>query len=94
MDIKKVGFLVPQRKRQDTVLVYGGGISPTIRARDYKGSIKIIEVNNGEKKNAYKKQLRGAMGHSIILTDGLVLTTVFQVCVQQLIAVFGNIIPC
>lgn len=51
MDIKKVGSLDPQRKIQDTVLVYdGGGISPTIRARDYKGSIKIIEVNNGEKR--------------------------------------------
>ena len=52
MDIKKVGSLDPQRKIQDTVLVYdGGGISPTIRSRDYKGAIKILEVTNGQRKS-------------------------------------------
>lgn len=50
MDIVKVGSLEPDRKIQDSVLVYdGGGISPTIRSRDYKGAIKILV--NGSKSN-------------------------------------------
>ena len=48
MDIVKVGSLEPDRKIQDSVLVYGGGgISPTIRSRDYKGPIKVLEVEDG-----------------------------------------------
>lgn len=47
MEIVKVGFLEPDRKIQDSVIVYGlEGISPTIRARDYKGSIKVLENEN------------------------------------------------
>lgn len=45
MDIVKIGSLEPDREIQDSVLVYsGGGISPAIRARDYKGPIKVLEV--------------------------------------------------
>ena len=48
MEIVKVGSLEPDRKIQDSVLVYGrGGISPTIRSRDYKGPIKVLEVKDG-----------------------------------------------
>ena len=52
MEIIKVGSLEPDRTIQDSVLVYdGGGISPTIRSRDYKGPIKILEVQNERRKN-------------------------------------------
>lgn len=54
MEIVKVGFLEPDRKIQDSVIVYGlEGISPTIRARDYKGAIKILV--NGSKADDGRK---------------------------------------
>lgn len=52
MEIIKVGSLEPDRTIQDSVLVYdGGGISPTIRSRDYKGPIKILEIVHGKGKS-------------------------------------------
>ena len=49
-EIIKIGSLEPDRFIQDGVLVYSiGGVSPAIRARDYKGPIKVIV--NGSKSN-------------------------------------------
>lgn len=51
MEIIRVGSLEPKRAIQDSVLVYsGGGISPTIRQRDYKGPIKVL-VNYGQRES-------------------------------------------
>lgn len=56
MEIVKVGSLEPDREIQDSVLVYGkGGISPTIRSRDYKGPIKVLEVKNGTEADNVRK---------------------------------------
>lgn len=41
--IEVVGSIKPERKIQDNCLVYsGGGISPCIRARDYKDPVKVL----------------------------------------------------
>lgn len=41
-----LGSLKPERKIQDNYLVYGGGgICPTLRARDYKDPKKVVVKN-------------------------------------------------
>ena len=60
MEIKKIGSLSPKRKIQDSVLVYsGGGICPTIRSRDYKGAIKVLEITDGQGKSNKNDKTRG-----------------------------------
>lgn len=42
-EIVTLGCLKPERKIKDNYLVYGrGGISPTLRARDYKDPKKVV----------------------------------------------------
>lgn len=55
-EIIKIGSLEPGRLIQDGVLVYSiGGVSPAIRARDYKGPIKIL-VNGNKADNGRQCQ--------------------------------------
>lgn len=50
-EIIVVGSLEPQKAIQDECrVVDGGGISPTVRARDYKGPIKVL-IRNEQRKD-------------------------------------------
>lgn len=42
-EIITLGCLKPEREIKDNYLVYGvGGVSPTLRARDYKDAKKVV----------------------------------------------------
>lgn len=50
-EIIVIGSLEPHKAIQDQARVIGGGgICPTIRARDYKGAIKVL-IENGQEQS-------------------------------------------